>query len=99
MSRKKLFILAALCGMLLWPEALRACPSCYGAADGAMIQGMNMAILAMLGITGCVLAAISSFFLMMRRRIRQLRNECGTGTAGGNQPYVNEQGILQWNNF
>jgi heme/copper-type cytochrome/quinol oxidase subunit 2 len=68
-----------------------ACPSCYGAADGPMIDGMNMAILTMLGITGSVLGAITSFFVMMRRRLKRLRNS--------NQAFVNQDGILRWNNF
>lgn len=80
-------------GSMVLAETALACPSCYGAADGPMIQGMNMAILAMLGITGFVLAAISSFFLMMRRRIKRLRSGDFT------KPSVNEQGMLEWNNF
>lgn len=76
----------------LIPSFASACPSCYGSAIGPMIDGMNMAIVAMLGITGVVLTAISSFFVMMRRRLKRLR------ATSPDQPNVNEKGTLQWNN-
>lgn len=82
----------AVIGIWMASGSAQACPSCYGVADGPMIQGMNMAILTMLGITGFVLAAISSFFVMVRRRIKRLR-------AGEIQSaYVNQEGMLEWNN-
>jgi hypothetical protein len=87
---KRRSIVAAVALMVMYGEATLACPSCYGSADGPMIQGMNMAILTMLGITGFVLAGISSFFLMMRHRIKRLRS------GQLNRPHVNEQGILQY---
>ena len=87
---KRVFLLIA--GVVVFAPNVWACPSCYGAADGPMIDGMNMAILAMLGITGAVLASISSFFLMMRRRLKRLRS------ISPDQPYVNEKGMLEWNN-
>lgn len=93
MKRRMFISVFVVVGTMMFSEAALACPSCYGAADGPMIQGMNMAILTMLGITGVVLAAISSFFVMMRRRIKRLRS--GELT----HPYINQQGMLEWNNF
>jgi len=84
-------VLLVIIGIVL-SSPLAACPACYGAADGPMIDGMKMAIMAMLGITGVVLAAISSFFVMMRRRLRRLRS------VSPDQSYVNEKGTLRWNN-
>jgi len=52
------------------PVSALACGSCYGAADTPATNGMNFAILSMLGITGGVLAAITSFFLYLRKRAR-----------------------------
>ena len=52
------------------PAAALACGTCYGAADSSATNGMNFAILSMLGITGTVLAAMTSFFLYLRRRAR-----------------------------
>lgn len=91
MSTARRIVLVAVVGLVM-SSRLGACPNCYGAATGPMIDGMNMAIMAMLGITGVVLGAISSFFILMRRRLRRLR------PASPDQSYVNEKGILEWNN-
>ena len=56
------------------PSILRACPSCYGAADAPMTEGMNMAILSLLGVTGGVLISFISFFMHMRKRAGMLMN-------------------------
>ena len=58
--------------VLLTPHVASACPSCYGASDAPMTQGMNMAILSLLGITGGVLVAFGSFFVYLRRRAHEL---------------------------
>lgn len=58
--------------LLIIPDILTACPSCYGAADAPMTQGMNMAILALMGVTGSVLLGFVSFFVYLRKRTRQL---------------------------
>lgn len=55
---------------LFIPASALACGSCYGAADTPATNGMNFAILSMLGITGSVLAAFTSFFLYLRKRAR-----------------------------
>jgi hypothetical protein len=46
-----------------------ACPNCFGDPQSGMTEGMNMAILSLLGITGAVLVGIVAFFLHMRRRV------------------------------
>ena len=84
---------ALLIAGILEPQRALACPVCYGSADSPMLDGMNAAILALLGITGTVLACIGSFFVMMRKRSKIL-NDHSAGKA-----VVNEQGMLQWNNF
>jgi heme/copper-type cytochrome/quinol oxidase subunit 2 len=63
-----LFIVALI--TLFNPASALACGSCYGAADAPATNGMNFAILSMLGITGSVLAALTSFFLYLRKRAR-----------------------------
>jgi hypothetical protein len=45
-----------------------ACPVCYGSTDASTIAGVNLAILALLGVTGSVLAGFGSFFLHIRKR-------------------------------
>jgi threonine/homoserine/homoserine lactone efflux protein len=63
------FFIAAFIA-LVNPVSALACGSCYGAADTPATNGMNFAILSMLGITGSVLAALTSFFLYLRKRAR-----------------------------
>jgi len=57
--------------LFLVPEFLAACPSCYGAADAPMTEGMNMAILSLMGVTGSVLVGFVSFFVYLRKRTRE----------------------------
>jgi len=61
-------IFTALIVVLCLPSSVFACGSCYGAADSPATNGMNFAILSMIGITGGVLAMITSFFLYLRKR-------------------------------
>lgn len=63
-------VFAVALTVLFNPAFALACGSCYGAADTPATNGMNFAILSMLGITGGVLAAITSFFLYLRKRAR-----------------------------
>ncbi len=65
----KLIVLLAVVALLIQGSVL-ACGSCYGAADSSATNGMNFAILSMLGVTGSVLAAMTSFFLYLRKRAR-----------------------------
>ena len=53
----------------------RACPNCYGDPESAMTDGMNMAIISLLGITGSVLAGLVGFFIFLRRRFRLLNQQ------------------------
>jgi hypothetical protein len=46
------------------------CPVCYGSTDASTIAGVNLAIVALLGVTGGVLAGFASFFLYIRKRSR-----------------------------
>ena len=62
-----LTFVALITGLCL-PSAVFACGSCYGAADSPATNGMNFAILSMIGITGGVLAMMTSFFLYLRKR-------------------------------
>lgn len=59
---------------LIWiiPRIVVACPSCYGAPDAPMTEGLNLALLSLLGITGGVLAAFVSFFVYLHKRTRSL---------------------------
>lgn len=47
-----------------------ACPVCYGDTESKMADGVNAAILVLLGITGGVLTLFTSLFLRFRKRIK-----------------------------
>ena len=72
-SMKRVLVLAfAAMALVAVTQASMACPSCYGAPDSSMTEGMNMAILSLLGITGGVLAGFVAFFVYLRKRARML---------------------------
>jgi LPXTG-motif cell wall-anchored protein len=48
--------------------AAQACPSCFGDPDSPMTDGMNAAVLVLLGITGSMLVSLGVFFLYLRKR-------------------------------
>ncbi|MEK9136996.1 MAG: hypothetical protein AAB393_07730 [Bacteroidota bacterium] len=52
-----------------------ACPNCYGDPESSATEGMNMAIVTLLGITGSVLAGFVGFFIFLWRRIRHLNRQ------------------------
>lgn len=59
-----------------------ACPTCYGQAEGPMIDGMNKAILTMIGIIGFVLTGFVALFVSIGRRIKHY-NAAIAGNAPG----------------
>ncbi len=89
--RFRLLVLVAVL-LAVAPRAW-ACPACFGGGDGSAVgDGMNTAILVMLGIVASVFAGIIAFILWMRRRSRVLFDR----TPGA--AYLNEFGLLQWKN-
>ena len=58
----------------LFPEVTLACATCFGDPNAAATQGMNKAILAMLGITGGVLGGIGSSIIVLHRRAKKYAN-------------------------
>lgn len=71
---RKVLLAAALVAaiLLLGLQSASACPACYGDPQSSSTQGMNMAIVSLLGVTGSVLAGFVAFFLFLRRRLRML---------------------------
>lgn len=59
--------LVALLVMLV-PRMALACPVCFGASDGPMLQGSNMGILALLVVTLTMLGGFAAFFWTLARR-------------------------------
>jgi hypothetical protein len=59
-----------ICMSMASATAALACPVCFGAADSPQVKGMQMGILALLGVTVVMLGAFAGFFLYLRRRLR-----------------------------
>jgi heme/copper-type cytochrome/quinol oxidase subunit 2 len=55
-------------------SSVNACPVCYGATDSPMADGVNAAILVLIGITGSVLSGFVAFFVYLRKRSRMTLN-------------------------
>lgn len=54
--------------LMLLPTPALACPVCYGAIEGPAADAMNLAILALLGVTGLVLGGVAIFFVYLTKR-------------------------------
>jgi hypothetical protein len=63
-------IALATLALLAVPNALLACPVCFGQNDSPLASAMNLGIFAMLMITVGVLVAFASFFVRLMRRAR-----------------------------
>ena len=70
-TRNSQLLMALL--LLLAPQVLHACPTCYGDPSSPMTKGSNNAILFMLGIIGFVQVGFVGLFVTFWRRARALR--------------------------
>ena len=69
-SLQKILVLV-LASFLGLPSAL-ACSVCYGEPDSPMTRGLSWAIIALAGIVGLVLTAVTMFFVHVNRRANAL---------------------------
>lgn len=67
-SRFLPMMVLVMLGITLFAERANACPNCYSDPNSSMAQGMSMAIISLLGVTGGVLVAFGSFFVYLRKR-------------------------------
>lgn len=70
-------------GLLLvdgFAGSVMACPVCFGNLDSPTGDGMNLAILFLLVVTGGVLAAFGSFFVYIRKRAGLIADPARPGT-------------------
>jgi hypothetical protein len=74
----KRLVLVAAAAMLAWlavPSAALACPSCYGNAEGPMIDAARLGIALLLGITLAIQGGFVAFFLYLRRQARKAQDQ------------------------
>ncbi len=55
-------------------QPIFGCATCFGKSDAPMAQGMNMGILSLLVVVGCVLSAVAGFFVFLARKSASLPN-------------------------
>ena len=70
---KRLAAAAGVAVALVVPRAAAACAVCYGAADSAMTEGLNAAILVLLAIVAAVQVGFVALFVRFRRRSREIQ--------------------------
>ena len=57
--------------VIIQPDALHACATCFGDPDALATKGMNKAIAAMLGVTGGVLGGFGALIFVLRQRAKK----------------------------
>ena len=70
LMKKTVFITIGVCIFLL-PEVSYACATCFGDPNSTATQGMNKAILTMLGVTGGVLGGVVTSIFTLKNRARK----------------------------
>lgn len=61
-------LLFLVCLLSIIAETGTSCPVCYGETDAKTAEGINLAILLMIGVTGGVLGGILAFIVNVKRR-------------------------------
>jgi hypothetical protein len=72
MTRPGRVLAIAVCAgiTLALPSAASACSTCFGAAEGPMIDGARMGVWALFGLTLLIQGAFLWFFITLYRRSR-----------------------------
>ena len=60
--------------LLVFPTTANACAVCYGAVDAPMTNGMNMAILFLLGAIGFILLGVIALTFYFAHRAKLVNN-------------------------
>jgi hypothetical protein len=70
--RAALFVLALA---LVSATPALACPTCYGDAEGPLIDGARLGMWLLLGVTFAIQGGFIAFFLYLRRQARRARHQ------------------------
>lgn len=60
-------LLPAIAALVLLPESVEACPICFGGVDSPMLDAARLGVLAMAGLTVCVLGVFGAWFVRLAR--------------------------------
>jgi hypothetical protein len=72
---RALALAAAGLAYLASPATALACPSCYGATQGPLIDAARVGMWLLLGVTLAIQGAFVAFFLYLRRKAREARDQ------------------------
>ena len=75
MKRRMLVPTVVLIAVILFPTAASACPVCYGDSDSPMAQGLNNAVLFLLGVVFLVQVGFAALFYSFWRRSTAARRQ------------------------
>ena len=72
MNRSFAFLLIASL-VLLIPDSVSACATCYGTSDAPATAGMNWAIITLLGVTGGVLGGVIKAIISISNKTKNFQ--------------------------
>jgi|TARA_B100001142_G_scaffold67582_1_gene67384 heme/copper-type cytochrome/quinol oxidase subunit 2 len=83
---KKTLILSIILTVLISLDVLYACATCFGDPNSKATQGMNLAIITMLTVTGGVLSSFLSFVYILNKRAKDYAKKLSKrdNNIGGN---------------
>jgi hypothetical protein len=84
--RLRLALLAATVVWLSHPDPTLACSTCFGQADGPLIDAAQMGTWLLLGVVLCVQVAFAAFFLYLRRQAARVGRNASEGQWSGDTP-------------
>ena len=83
------FRLALLATTVVWlgnPDPTLACSTCFGQADGPLIDAARMGTWLLLGVVLCVQVSFAAFFLYLRRQAARVGRSAHEGRWSGETP-------------
>ena len=72
MNRSFSFLFIAIL-VLLIPDSVSACATCYGTSDAPATAGMNWAIITLLGVTGGVLGGVIKAIISIGNKTKKFQ--------------------------
>jgi heme/copper-type cytochrome/quinol oxidase subunit 2 len=83
---KKTLILSIILSVLISLDVVYACATCFGDPNSKATQGMNLAIITMLTVTGGVLSSFLSFVYILNKRAKDYAKKLSKrdNNIGGN---------------
>ena len=60
-------VLPAVAALVVLPESAAACPICFGSVDSPLLDSARLGVLAMAGLTVCVLGIFGAWFVRLAR--------------------------------